>query len=134
MIKVAVSKILKEALDNNDAQIKSLIGEFKDYKEGKRLPDIFGKDVRYDHAHTLAAVKAEDIFHIHLSSNCFPTDHRQENRTSDDHLVYCSNFFNSDSYLLMAILQPDAHEQAKDNNVMLNLAEMANHFRNLSNI
>jgi mRNA interferase YafO len=128
LIRVLASRALEEALTQDE--LRSLVGEFKSYKEGISLPSTFGKDVPYNHAHTLSAVKIEEIYHIHLDQDEFPGEMLQEKRTSDNHLVYCANFHSSGIYLLMAILQPDAHEQAKDNSIMLNLAHMANYFRN----
>jgi len=128
LIRVLVSRALEEAL--TEYEIKSLVAEFKCYKEGISLPSTFGKDVPYNHTHTLSTVKSEEIYHIHLDSDEYPGNIPQEMRTSDNHLVYCANFYSTDIYLLMAILQPNAHQQARDNSIMLNLAQMANNFRN----
>jgi len=53
----------------------------------------------------------------------------QYDRTSDYHLVYCPGFYKTDHFLMMSILKPDAHAQARNNNIMSNLAIMAAKFR-----
>jgi mRNA interferase YafO len=96
-----------------------------------QLPDTFGRDVPYDHPHTLPLMLAEEVKHIHLADgeNPWPVRAIQYHRTSDVHLVYCSGAMHDDHYLLIAILSPDAHAQAKDNNLMTRLGRAAELFR-----
>jgi len=110
-----------------------LIADFKDLKSGIPI-DTFGKDVAYDHINTLPSVKAEELRHIHIIgiNDTFKSYVRQENKTSDNHLVYCSNFYDSNIYLLIAILEPNAHELAKNNQLMLDLVDIAKDFRNMN--
>ena len=51
-------------------------------------------------------------------------------QTSDVHLVYCQGALNDNFYLLMTILSPDGHEQAKSRDIMFKLGVMAGRFRN----
>lgn len=128
MIRVFTSKVLDEALTPDERA--ALIADFKHYKAGK-LPALFGKDVPYDHPFNLDIIKQEQVRHIHLAENGigFPLLVAQLKRTSDTHLVYCRGFSNEHCYLLMAILQPNAHDLAKSNQLMYQLGLMAQAFR-----
>ncbi|WP_240224550.1 type II toxin-antitoxin system YafO family toxin [Rheinheimera hassiensis] len=128
MIRVFISKVLNEALTVDERA--ALIADFKQYKAGT-LPALFGKDVPYDHAFNLGIIKQEQVRHIHLASNGtgFAVLLTQMKRTSDTHLVYCQGFSNEHCYLLMAILQPNAHHLAKSNQLMYQLGVMAQAFR-----
>ncbi len=94
-------------------------------------PARFGRDALFNHPHTLPSVLAERIMHIHLDDGEQNWDRRksQYSCTSDYHLIYCQGFNNSECFLLMTILSPDAHAQEHDNNRMLRLAQMAEKFR-----
>ncbi len=74
----------------------------------------------------------EEIQHIHLGSEDKPLPLRklQFYQTSDIHLVYCQGSLDENCYLLMTILSPDAHKQAKSRNIMFKLGVMAEKFRN----
>lgn len=128
MIRIFTSKVLDESLSVDER--KALIVDFKLYKTGM-LPAFFGKDVPYDHPFNLDIIKQEQVRHIHLADNGsgFPMLVAQLKRTSDVHLVYCHGFSNQACYLLMAILQPKAHELAKSNQLMYKLGLMAQAFR-----
>ncbi|MDP2714794.1 type II toxin-antitoxin system YafO family toxin [Rheinheimera sp.] len=128
MIRVFTSKVLDEALTADERV--ALIADFKKYKAGK-LPALFGKDVPYDHPFNLDIIKQEQVRHIHLAASGagFPIFITQAKRTSDTHLVYCRGFTNENCYLLMAILQPNAHDLAKSNQLMYQLGLMAQAFR-----
>jgi len=128
VIRVFTSKLLVEALTPEERE--ALIADFKQYKAGI-LPAAFGKDVPYDHAFNLDVIKQEEVRHIHLaeSSVGFPVLLTQMKRTSDTHLAYCRGFRNDNCYLLMSILQPNAHQLARSNQVMYQLGVMAQLFR-----
>ncbi|KKO44834.1 toxin YafO [Arsukibacterium ikkense] len=128
MIRVFTSKVLDEVLTAEERA--ALIQDFRLYKSGM-LPALFGKDVAYDHPFNLDIIKQEQVRHIHLAANGsgFPVLLAQLKRTSDTHLVYCQGFSNENCYLLMAILQPDAHNLAKSNQLMYQLGLMAQAFR-----
>lgn len=115
----------------NAERLATLEKDFIDLKSGIPV-DTFGKDVPYDHINTLPSVKAEELWHVHIIgiNDKFKRFVKQEDKTSDNHLVYCSNYFNSAIYLLIAILEPDAHELAKKNQLMLKLVDIAKTFRN----
>jgi len=75
-------------------------------------------------------VKNEDIKHIHLGSEDKPLSIKkiQFYRTSDIHLVYCQSVLDDDVFLLMTILSPDGHEQARNRDIMYKLGKMAELF------
>jgi mRNA interferase YafO len=108
------------------------INDFVSYKSTDVVPDNFGRDVPYDHPHTLPIVKSEEVQHIHLGSedNPLALNKIQFHRTSDIHLVYCQVTSSDDNYLLMTILAPDGHGQARSRNIMYKLGQMVELFRN----
>lgn len=130
MIRVFKSRIIRELL--SDEELDGLVSDFKQYKGYGLLPKNFGRNVPYNHSNTLPLVKAEQVQHIHLGNEDvpLPINKIQFYRTSDVHLVYCQSALNDDHYLLMTILSPDAHEQARTRDIMYKLGKMAEAFRN----
>ena len=128
-MRIFKSRLILEQLTLDE--IHALEIDLNNYKNGNGLPDIFGRDEYYDHPNTIPIIKMEKVRHIHLASSDNPwSNHKmQYNKTSDSHLVYCQGAINDDCYLLMAILSPDAHNKAKDNNWMHKLGRMAERFR-----
>ena len=129
MIRVFKSSIIRQIL--TDEELVALIDDFKSYKLTGNAPEHFGRDVPYDHPNNLPIVLAEEVQHIHLGSEDKPLSINkiQFYQTSDVHLVYCQGALNENCYLLMAILSPDAHEQAKSREIMLKLGIMAEKFK-----
>ena len=129
MIRVVKSRLFCQQLTAE--QQEALVADFRHYKESGELPDTFGRDVGYDHPHTYPLVKAEQVAHIHLTDGEHPWPGRmlQFHRTSDIHLVYCPAASHRDVYLLIAVLAPDAHQQATDNNQMAKIGVIAEQFR-----
>jgi mRNA interferase YafO len=130
VIRVFKTDLLRKQLDPEE--LNCLEDDFRRYKANGVLPDLFGRDVPYNHLNTLPLVRAEDLWHIHLldGGSSWPAHcKKQDDKTSDYHLVYCPAYQNPNCFLLIAILSPDAHAQARKNQVMLNLAKMAEIFR-----
>jgi mRNA interferase YafO len=129
MIRVFKSTVMIKSL--TDEELTQLVDDFKQYKMTDIPPEYFGRDVPYDHPNSLPSVLAEELQHLHLGSEDEPLPLRniQFHRTSDVHLVYCQGAMNSDCYLLMAILKPNAHDLANNREVMFKLATMAEKFR-----
>jgi len=129
VIRVFKSAIISQQLDGNE--LGQQANDFKHYKEDVIPADYFGRDVPYDHPNTLPSVRGEDLMHLHLAEGAqhWASRQAQYGRTSDHHLVYCQGFYKADHFLLMAILKPDAHAQARNNSIMSNLAVMAAKFR-----
>ena len=130
MIRVFKSSIIRQIM--TEEELEALINDFKSYKLTGTSPEHFGRDVAYDHPNTLPVVLAEEIRHIHLGSEDKPLPLRkiQFYQTSDMHLVYCQGALNDNCYLLMTILSPDGHEQARSREIMFKLGVMAEKFRN----
>lgn len=125
MIKVFATRNLMQRSD----EIVRLKSDFKDYKEGFRLPNYFGRDgdfTRHQNA------TSSNLRHLHLaeSKNFWKPFLRQYDRTSNYWLIYCSGFWNVNNYLLIAILKPDAHQQARQNRLLDGLSAVAERFRN----
>jgi mRNA interferase YafO len=130
VIRVFKSLLIRNLLTADE--LTDLVNDFISYKSTGIVPDNFGRDVPYDHPHTLPIVKSEDVQHIHLGSEDkpLPLNKIQFHKTSDIHLVYCQGASSDDHYLLMTILAPDGHEQARSRNIMYKLGQMAELFRN----
>tara|TARA_R110001583_G_scaffold3468_1_gene22092 strand:+ start:3115 stop:3513 length:399 start_codon:yes stop_codon:yes gene_type:complete len=130
VIRVFKSSIIRQIL--TEAELDALVNDFKSYKLTGNAPELFGRDVPYDHPNNLPIVLAEEIQHIHLGSKDKPLSVRkiQFYQTSDIHLVYCQGALDENCFLLMTILSPDGHEQAKSREVMFKLGVMAEKFRN----
>lgn len=129
MIKVFQGLVFRRQLPAGDR--KRLVADFKRYKQEGVVPETFGRDVPYDHPHTLPSVLSEELQHLHLApaDDPFPLRTLQFARTSDTHLVYCQGAMDPNCYALISILSPDAHTQARRRDLMLNLAKSAALFR-----
>lgn len=130
-VSVLCHSTLKEIFAQNGLDLGTLKEDFKQYKESTIPATSFGRDAEYNHPNGLPIVREEKVLHIHLEDPNSPWDVNVEqfNKTSDIHLVYCRGFYDEQCYLLMAILSPNAHVQARDNNIMYNLGLMAEKFR-----
>ena len=127
-IRVFKHKILIDAL--TESELHSLTKDFRYYKETGQKPEFFGRDEAYDHPNTLPILKSEEVKHIHLASTDAPfLSSIQFYQTSDKHLVYCQGWNEPSCFLLIAILAPDAHEQARHRTIMYNLGLIAEKFR-----
>ncbi|GHB73189.1 mRNA interferase YafO [Psychrosphaera saromensis] len=128
-MRVFKSRLIQSVLSTDE--LESLVKDFKSYKSTGVVPYNFGRDVPYDHPNTMPIVKSEDVQHIHLGSddNPLPLHKIQFHRTSDIHLVYCQGASSDVDYLLMTILSPDGHAQARSRDIMYKLGLMAKLFR-----
>jgi len=128
-MRIFKTELIRTQLDA--AELDQLAEDFRRYKGTEVPADTFGRDAPYDHPHTLSSVRQAELRHLHLNggTNPWPPLQAQYYRTSDDHLVYCEGFYSNRHFLLIALLSPDAHDQACDNSVMLRLAQMAERFR-----
>lgn len=131
MIRVFKSSVIRQIL--SDDELSALVEDFKSYKQSGKLPKLFGRDALYDHPNNLPLVLSEQVQHIHLGSedSPFPINKIQFHRTSDIHLVYCQGDLDVNCFLLMTILSPNAHQQARSRDIMYKLGLMAQKFRQL---
>ena len=130
MTEIYKTELIKTQL--SDDELKQLEEDFERYKETGIPADCFGRDAPYNHVNTLPSVLSAELQHVHLltKEKAWPNRTRQFNKTSDNHLVYCSGYYSDQVYLLIAILTPDAHAQLQNRNLMYGLAEIAESFRN----
>lgn len=130
-IKVFCHKELVSLFSQQGMDLAALKTDFAQYKDQDKPASNFGRDAEYNHPNGPPIIREEKVAHLHLEDPNSPWEKQnfQFNKTSDIHLVYCQGFYNEDYYLLMALLSPDAHEQALDNNIMYNLGLMAKKFR-----
>ena len=116
---------------------KTLLEDFKNYKATGKLPDYFGRDTAYDRPED---IQDSGLWHIHLelSGDKFPTPSKsansndqqtiQWNRTSDTALIYARGLIDENSYSLIAVFTPPAHNKARDYDRMRILAGYARNF------
>lgn len=129
MTEIFKTELIRE--QTTPEELEQLEKDFRRYKETGVPSDCFGRDALYDHANSLPSVLSAQFQHIHLLTAVTTQNSttRQFNKTSDDHLVYCDGFYSDQTYLLIAILRPNAHDQSRNNSVMYNLSQMAENFR-----
>ncbi len=115
----------------SENELTALSADFKRYLSRVPLEFQFGRDELYDHQHTLPIVRTEEVRHVHLADPNKPwrAGIKGYRRTSDHHIVYCQGASDEEIYLLIALLSPDAHEQAKNNSIMYNIGIEAEKFR-----
>ena len=130
MLRIFNSLVIKEQL--SEVELRDLSSDFRTYKETGILPSTFGRDALYDHINNSSIVKSEELRHLHLrgQDDPWPIYALQYQRTSDVHMVYCQGFHQKNHFLLMSILAPNAHEQARQRGLMYKLGSMAENFRN----
>lgn len=113
----------------------SILQDFKRYKGTGELPHYFGRDVAYTQPY--GAFRA-GLMHIHLClpPNSFPKNRPQPDRVcrkgdpeNDACLVYVQGELYENNYSLIAIMHPDAHEKARQADIMSYLARVAQDFR-----
>lgn len=128
-MRIFKSRMITQQL--TEQELLALVEDFRAYKSLRHLPDTFGRDELYDHPFTLPILMAEEVRHIHLTDeeNLWPSGKLQFSKTSDSHLVYCQGYNDTNNFLLMAILAPNAHKQSQNNSIMFNLGKMAEAFR-----
>ena len=116
-------------VDNDELLL--LEADFSDYKTLRVLPENFGRDALYDHPHTLPVLLSEEVSHLHLADTdtTWSIFTPQNKKTSDTHLVYCQGSIHDDHFLFIDILQPNAHQQAHNNNIMYKIGIIAEKFR-----
>lgn len=111
--------------------------DFQRYQQSMRddLPDYFGFDAEYGSPREIAGC----LEHIHLCipPRRFPKRYRQWDRRcrkgepeNDVALVYARGLFEHHMFTIIAILMPDAHEQANNHELMLYLGRLGRAFRN----
>jgi len=106
---------------------------FLAYKKDNILPPIFGRDASYTRP---PSAKENQLMHLHLSDSFHGEQLdgwseylTQYKRTSNTFLIYCSGIMYPKYYLLIAILQPKAHDKSEDMLFMSQLSEIAGNFR-----
>ncbi|MEJ8324409.1 type II toxin-antitoxin system YafO family toxin [Kosakonia sacchari] len=116
---------------------KTLLEDFKIYKATGTLPHYFGRDTAYDRPED---IQDSGLFHIHLAigddkfsdppKGADLTDGKtiQWYRRSDTALVYARNLLDENSYSLIAVFTPPAHNKAQDYDRMRILASYAREF------
>lgn len=130
MVEVYKSGLIEKQFQDQAEKLDALILDFEKYKSTGKVPRQFGRDVPYDHPNTPPTVRFEQVKHLHLLDGSNHSLHAvQFHRTSDVHLVYCQGAMNDNCYLLITILTPDGHAQARNRNIMSNIGEIAARFR-----
>jgi len=114
----------------NTHSAKLLASSFNTYIDAGHKFWAFGKDVPYNRPPTASYW---GLRHVHIiSRSCFMR-HEQagtplRKRTSDKHLVYAIHPFDANHYLLLAILNPDAHDVVRNEAVIRTFMDMCKEF------
>lgn len=123
-IRVFTSALLRAS--QTEAELRTLVNDFKAYKQHGTLPATFGVDVPY---HRPSSVTFAELRHIHMNlEHGWPLRIVQQRRTSNVALVYCPGWHSKENFLLIAMLA-NAHEQANKITFMLELCDHAEKFR-----
>jgi mRNA interferase YafO len=128
--------LFKDVLDQYPSLGKSLLDDFRTYISSSRnkLPNYFGRDTSYTQPYEAYMA---GLMHIHIAipPSVFPKNKPQYDRTcpgdpaKDAALVYANGVLDEDHYVLIAMLHPGAHSQARNDKVMKRLAGVAKRFR-----
>lgn len=110
------------------------VESFKQYVLSGNQFWAFGRDVPY---HRPPSVLSWGLRHVHLLTRSEYTHYEELNsplmaRTSDKHLVYASNPFDPNHYLLLAIINPNAHALAAKEATMRTFMDMCGEFWGLN--
>lgn len=129
MIEVFKTDLIRKQM--TPTELEQLEKDFVRYKDVGIPAGCFGRDALYNHVNSLPSVLSSELKHIHIltPAHAQGSKGRQFDKTSDDHLVYCSGYYSDEVYLLIAVLKPDAHAQSRNNSVMFKLAQIAENFR-----
>ncbi|GAA6167565.1 type II toxin-antitoxin system YafO family toxin [Sessilibacter corallicola] len=124
-VRVFSYKPFKDSISH--AVYESIKNKFLKYKETGIPPSDFGRDTTFDFPQ---AVKDSGLQHIHIkdkTSKRWNLHKFSFNKTSNTALLYSSNYFNPDAYLLIGLIE-DAHERYNDVFYLLEMAEIAERF------
>ena len=116
--------------DPNCYPASTLIETFKEYKVTEGFW-AFGRDVPYNRPPKMLDYR---VSHIHLlTCKQYRDDQAKKkrlyDRTSDKHLIYARSPIDDDFYLLIAIVNPDAHLTAENTQFMYRLYDICkSHF------
>ncbi|WP_215396791.1 type II toxin-antitoxin system YafO family toxin [Rheinheimera oceanensis] len=129
-VKVFAYKPFKDSIPAEIYQ--ALKNKFIHYKSTGETPTDFGRDTTFDFP---AQLKSSGLRHIHIKDNTSKRWNLKKfafDKTSNTALIYCSNYFNPNCYLLIGLLE-NAH-QVYENNVLylLEMSDIADRFSNRS--
>ncbi|MBE3765312.1 toxin YafO [Vibrio parahaemolyticus] len=95
---------------------EALKNKFREYKEKGMQPHDFGRDTTFDFPEKL---RLSGLRHIHI-----------KDKTSNTALIYSSNYFDDNCYLLIGLLD-NAHHAYKNNLLyLLEVSDIADSFSN----
>lgn len=126
-IRVFTSSRFRNADYSAEVDLKKLQNDFKTYKETGNPSAIFGRDAPYHRPQTVVSAEVQHL-HVNLKGN-WNLRIVQRRRVSDAALIYCQGWHSKDNYLLLALLEDQAHRSADDTLYLLALAEIAEDFR-----
>lgn len=114
----------------NTHSAQLLASSFQAYINAGHKFWAFGKDVPY---HRPPNAADWGLRHVHIiSRGCFSQHEKAgtplRKRTSDKHLVYAVHPFDANHYLLLAVINPDAHGIGRDEAVIRTFMDMCKEF------
>ncbi len=116
---------------------ESLLNDFRVYadSEGRLLPSTFGRDSIFNEPYLAQRAGLRHI-HLCLQPGGFNPNLVQYDRTTppgcpeqDAFLIYARHEFYEGRYLILTLMQPDAHVQARNASIMKNLGYIAQAFQ-----
>ncbi|EGU57652.1 putative toxin YafO [Vibrio nigripulchritudo ATCC 27043] len=127
-VKIFAYKAFKDSIPEEvyDAVKK----KFRDYKSKGIVPNDFGRDTTFDFPEQL---RQSGLKHIHIKDKTSKRWNLKKyafDKTSNTALIYCSNYFNPNYYLLIGLIE-NAHQVYKEDLLyLLELSDIADRFSN----
>ena len=117
-------KIFTGHLLQDNENIELYAAEFKKLKQHPNFQSkILGVDRDFSRP---PSAKLAELMHYHI----IDLEPNKKRKTSDRFLVYTRGFTNPDYYLLIAVIEPEAHKKTRSAVLMSLLTEIAEKFRN----
>lgn len=101
----------------------------KEWKVNNTLPDVFGNEGQWE---SCASLCDSHVYKIHIKlpgEKPWKYNKPQMDRKSNSYLVYTRHWLDTDSYQLISVMTPNAHEVARTTFKTV-LAERAEEFQN----
>lgn len=121
-------KVIPEVFSHNNVQTAgSMVSTFRQWLDNDKSHISFGRFGPLDRPSTASDVTLSRV-HVLNQTDIAKYNARGTsifNRTSDRYLVYAVNPEDPTHYLLIALIDPNAHETMKNTNFVLTLIEIA---------
>ncbi|WP_104403490.1 type II toxin-antitoxin system YafO family toxin [Vibrio penaeicida] len=127
-VRIFAYKAFKDSLSPD--VYESIKNKFKIYKSTGEAPSNFGRDTTFDFPEQL---RQSGLKHIHIKDRTSKRWNLKKyafDKTSNTALIYCSNYFHPNCYLLIGLIE-NAHQVYKDDLLyLLEMSDIADKFSN----